>query len=61
MSVERFSITRDSRDGKFRWILIAGNGRVIALGQIGYTTEKGCIRGIGAARRLALDAPLDER
>lgn len=46
--------------GKYRYRLLASNGLNIAMAEDGYTTKSGCMNGIDAISRAAVDATVDE-
>ena len=46
--------------GKYRYRLLASNGMNIAMAEDGYSTKAGCLNGIDAIGRAALDAQVDE-
>lgn len=47
-----FEIYRDT-DQQYRWRLIAGNGRVVAVAGEGYKNRAGCLKGIKCVQRSA--------
>ncbi len=46
--------------GEFRYRLLASNGQNIAMTEDGYATKAGCMNGIEAISRAAVDAEVDE-
>jgi len=46
--------------GKYRYRLLASNGLNIAMAEDGYATKSGCMNGIDAISRAAVDATVDE-
>ncbi len=46
--------------GLYRYRLLAANGQNIAIVEEGYTTKSGCLNGINAVSRAAVDAAVDE-
>jgi hypothetical protein len=46
--------------GKYRYRLLASNGLNIAMAEDGYSTKAGCLNGIEAISRAAVDAQVDE-
>jgi uncharacterized protein YegP (UPF0339 family) len=40
--------------------LLASNGQNIAIAEEGYATKQGCLNGIDAISRAAVDAEIDE-
>ena len=52
----RFEIRR-KRGGQFHFVLIAGNGQVVATSE-NYTTKARCQNGIASVKRIAGDAPV---
>jgi hypothetical protein len=47
-------------EGKYRYRLLASNGQNIAITEDSYTTKAGCMNGIEAISRAAIDAQVDE-
>jgi len=45
---------------QFRYRLLASNGQNIAMAEEGYATKQGCLNGIDAISRAAVDAGIDE-
>lgn len=45
---------------QFRYRLLASNGQNIAMAEEGYATKQGCLNGIDAISRAAVDAEIDE-
>lgn len=45
---------------KYRYRLLASNGQNIAIAEDGYATKAGCMNGIDAISRAAVDAQVDE-
>ncbi len=45
---------------KYRYRLLASNGQNIAMAEDGYATKAGCMNGIDAISRAAVDAQVDE-
>ncbi len=45
---------------QFRYRLLASNGQNIAIAEEGYATKQGCLNGIDAISRAAVDAEIDE-
>jgi uncharacterized protein YegP (UPF0339 family) len=45
---------------QFRYRLLASNGQNIAIAEEGYATKQGCLNGIAAISRAAVDAEVDE-
>jgi uncharacterized protein YegP (UPF0339 family) len=46
--------------GQFRYRMMAVNGQNIAISEDGYITKSGCLKGIEAISRVAVDAEIDE-
>ncbi|ADY12819.1 YegP family protein [Sphaerochaeta globosa] len=46
--------------GKYRYRLLASNGQNVAMAEDGYATKSGCLNGIDAISRAAVDATVDE-
>jgi len=46
--------------GQFRYRLLASNGQNIAIAEEGYATKQGCMNGIAAISRAAVDADIDD-
>ncbi|MGE4584457.1 MAG: YegP family protein [Sphaerochaeta sp.] len=55
----KYEVYLDSA-GQFRYRLLASNAMNIALSEDGYATKAGCLNGIDAISRAALDASVDE-
>lgn len=46
--------------GQYRYRLLASNGMNVAMSEDGYATKSGCLNGIEAISRAAVDATVDE-
>jgi uncharacterized protein YegP (UPF0339 family) len=46
--------------GMYRYRLLAANGQNIAISEDGYSTKQGCLNGIDAISRAAVDAEIDQ-
>ena len=46
--------------GQYRFRLLAANGQNIAIPEEGYASKSGCLNGIDAVGRTAVDAVIDE-
>ncbi|GAA2267865.1 hypothetical protein GCM10010149_05640 [Nonomuraea roseoviolacea subsp. roseoviolacea] len=55
----RYLITRDET-GTYRFALVAANGQTVAAGE-GFATKAACVNGIESVRRIAPDAPIEDR
>lgn len=55
----KYEVYLDSA-GKYRYRLLASNGLNIAMAEDGYATKAGCMNGIEAISRAALNAEVDE-
>ncbi len=53
----KFEIYKDSR-GEFRWRFVSSNGRTIADGSEGYSSEANAINGINIIRGYAAGAQI---
>lgn len=49
-----------SRNGEWRWRLVAPNGRTIADSGEGYSSKQACQEGIASVKRYAPEAPVEE-
>ena len=59
MATGKFALDK-GRTGKFRWNLVSTNGKIVATSEA-YESKAAALVGIGAVRRLAADARLDDR
>ena len=55
----KYEVYFDSAE-KYRYRLLATNGLNIAMAEDGYATKAGCLNGIDAISRAAVDAEVDE-
>ncbi len=55
----KYEVYFDNED-KFRYRLLASNGQNVAMAEDGYATKAGCMNGIDAISRAAVDAEVDE-
>lgn len=53
----KFEIYKDSR-GEFRWRFISSNGRIIADGSEGYSSEANAVNGISIIKEYAAGAQI---
>ncbi len=53
----KFEIYKDSR-GDFRWRFVSSNGKIIADGSEGYSSEANAINGINIIREYAAGAKI---
>lgn len=55
----KYEVYFDTAD-QYRYRLLASNGQNIAMAEDGYATKAGCMNGIAAISRAAIDAQVDE-
>jgi uncharacterized protein len=56
----KFELYKDSA-GEFRWILVASNGKTLAIGGEGYTSKESAKTGIQSVKKNAPAAKIEEK